>query len=220
MGEMASSLAHELNQPLTAISSYATGSINKLKNGGRVEEILPAMEIIGTQAQRAGKIIKNIREFVKKSEPHKIPAMLSEILEETVAFAEIEARRQGIEIRLDKPEILPQVSVDRVMIEQVILNLVRNGIEAMRDQAPQQLTLSAYCTADGFVEVCVADSGKGLSVDAAQQLYTPFFSTKPDGMGMGLNICRTIIEFHQGRLWHEPNPEGGTRFCFTLPLGV
>jgi len=220
MGEMASSLAHELNQPLTAIASYATGCVNKLKNGENAQEILPAMEIISAQAQRAGKIIKNIREFVKKSEPHKTPVPLAEILEETVGFAEIEARRQAVEIRLDLPEAPIEVNVDRVMIEQVILNLVRNGIEAMSGQTHQHLTLSARCTADGFAEVCVADNGNGLNEEVAHQLYTPFFSTKPDGMGMGLNICRTIIEFHQGRLWHEPNPEGGTRFYFTLPLGV
>ncbi len=220
MGEMASSLAHELNQPLTAIASYATGCLNKLQHSEPSASILPAMGIINAQAQRAGKIIKNMREFVKKSAPHKAPALLSDILEQAVGFAEIEAKRQGIAIRLELEDSLPEVSVDRVMIEQVILNLVRNGIEAMNDLPRQHLylTLSARRTEAGQVRVCVTDQGKGMSAEVVRQLYTPFFSTKPDGMGMGLNICRSIIEFHQGRLWHEPTPQGGTRFCFTLPL--
>ena len=222
MGEMASSLAHELNQPLTAIASYATGCLNKLRQGESGESVLPAMEIISTQAQRAGKIIRNMRDFVKKSAPHKAPAPLSDIMEQAVAFAEIEARRQAVEIRLEAEDELPQVNVDRVMIEQVILNLVRNGIEAMGEAPHRQplITLNGRRIGEDLVEVCVADQGKGMSEEVARQLYTPFFSTKPDGMGMGLNICRTIIEFHHGRLWHEPDPAGGTRFCFTLPLGV
>lgn len=220
MGEMASSLAHELNQPLTAIASYATGCLNKLQQGERAETILPAMEIINAQSQRAGKIIRNMREFVKKSAPNKAPVLLSDILEQAVAFAEIEAKRQAIDIRLDLEKNLPEVNVDRVMIEQVLLNLIRNSIEAMSDLARKDalLALSARRTADGLVQVCMADRGQGLSEEVARQLYTPFFSTKHDGMGMGLNICRSIIEFHQGRLWHEPIPQGGTRFCFTLPI--
>lgn len=218
MGEMASSLAHELNQPLTAIASYTTGCLNKLRNGDPAADIQPAMEAINTQAQRAGKIIKNIREFVKKSAPQKAPALLASVLEESVGFAEIEAKRHNVEIRLDLADDLPLVNVDRVMIEQVIFNLVRNGIEAIRDDQKGIVVLSAARNDQGSVGVCVADNGQGIEEHVVQQLYTPFFSTKSDGMGMGLNICRAIVEFHQGRLWHEANPGGGTRFCFTLPV--
>ncbi|MBS4095769.1 MAG: PAS domain S-box protein [Sulfuricella sp.] len=217
MGEMASSLAHELNQPLTAIASYAAGSLNRLRNGENAADILPALETINNQAQRAGKIIKNIREFVKKSAPQKAPVPLAEILEESAGFADIEAKRHAVEIRLALEENLPRVNVDRIMIEQVILNLVRNGIEAIREDQEGILLLGARRSESGFVEVAVTDNGDGLKEEVARQLYTPFFSTKPDGMGMGLNICRSIIEFHHGRLWHEANPPGGTRFCFTLP---
>lgn len=218
MGEMASSLAHELNQPLTAIASYATGALNRLRNEENAAAVLPAMEAINTQAQRAGKIIRNMREFVKKRDPQKTFVPLAELLEETAGFAGIEARRHALEIRLELEESLPPVNVDRIMIEQLILNLVRNGIEAMCGDQDGILRIGARRTGDGMVQVSVTDNGEGIMEETARQLFTPFFSTKPGGMGMGLNICRSIVEFHQGRLWHEPNPQGGTRFCFTLPL--
>ncbi len=218
MGEMASSLAHELNQPLTAIASYATGALNRLRNEENAAAVLPAMEAINTQAQRAGKIIRNMREFVKKRDPQKTLVPLAELLEETAGFAGIEARRHALEIRLELEESLPPVNVDRIMIEQLILNLVRNGIEAMCGDQDGILRIGAQRTEDGMVQITVTDNGEGLTEETARQLFTPFFSTKPSGMGMGLNICRSIVEFHQGRLWHEPNPHGGTRFCFTLPL--
>ncbi len=216
MGEMASSLAHELNQPLTAIASYASGTLNRLRNAENNADLIPAIEAIIIQAQRAGKIIKNTREFIKKSEPRKATAPLAAILEESVGFAEIEAKRHAVEIHLELEENLPLVNVDRIMIEQVLLNLMRNGIEAIHGEQDGHLTLSATRNGDGWVKVCVEDNGEGITEEILQQLYTPFFSTKPDGMGMGLNICRSIIEFHQGRLWREPSTLGGARFCFTL----
>lgn len=220
MGEMASSLAHELNQPLAAIANYCMGCVKRLKGGGtKPEEILAAMEKASFQAERAGKIIRRMREFVKKSEPNRGPAALADIVEETLGFADIEARKQAVEIRLDLPPDLPEVFVDRIMIEQVLLNLVKNGIEAMRDtpQPERQLTVSARLADNRMVEVTVADRGHGIGVTTAEELFAPFYTTKPEGMGMGLPICRSIIEFHQGRLWVEPNPGGGTIFSFTLP---
>ena len=223
MGEMASSLAHELNQPLSAIANYCMGSVNRLKSGDyRREDILAAMEKASAQAERAGKIIRRTREFVKKSEPVRAPVALVEIVEEAIGFAEIEARKAAVAIQVSIPPDLPPVFADRIMIEQVVLNLVKNGIEAMQQTPPEAraLNLAARLDGEGMVEVTVADRGCGMTDGQAERLYTPFFTTKAEGMGMGLNICRSIVEFHDGRLWVQPNPGGGSVFRFTLPVGT
>ena len=223
MGEMASSLAHELNQPLSAIANYCMGSVNRLKSGDyRREDILAAMEKASAQAERAGKIIRRTREFVKKSEPVRAPAALAEIVEEAIGFAEIEARKAAVAIQVSIPPDLPPVFADRIMIEQVVLNLVKNGIEAMQQTPPEAraLNLAARLDGEGMVEVAVADRGCGMTDGQVERLYTPFFTTKAEGMGMGLNICRSIVEFHDGRLWVQPNPGGGSVFRFTLPVGT
>ena len=223
MGEMASSLAHELNQPLSAIANYCMGSVNRLKSGDyRREDILAAMEKASAQAERAGKIIRRTREFVKKSEPVRAPAALVEIVEEAIGFAEIEARKAAVAIQVSIPPDLPPVFADRIMIEQVVLNLVKNGIESMQQTPPdaRALNLAARLDGEGMVEVAVADRGCGMTDDQVERLYTPFFTTKAEGMGMGLNICRSIVEFHDGRLWVQPNPGGGSVFRFTLPVGT
>ncbi|MEZ5615713.1 MAG: PAS domain S-box protein [Rhodocyclaceae bacterium] len=222
MGEMASSLAHELNQPLSAIANYCMGSVNRLKSGDyRREDILAAMEKASAQAERAGKIIRRTREFVKKSEPVRAPAALADIVEEAIGFVDIEARKAAVAIRVDIPADLPPVFADRIMIEQVVLNLLKNGIEAMQ-QAPagrREVNLSARPVAEGMVEVAVADRGCGMTGEQVERLFTPFYTTKAEGMGMGLSICRSIVEFHDGRLWVEPGPGGGSVFRFTLPSG-
>ena len=223
MGEMASSLAHELNQPLSAIANYCMGSVNRLKSGDyRREDILAAMEKASAQAERAGKIIRRTREFVKKSEPVRAPVALVEIVEEAIGFAEIEARKAAVAIQVSIPPDLPPVFADRIMIEQVVLNLVKNGIEAMQQTPPEAraLNLAARLDGEGMVEVTVADRGCGMTDGQVERLYTPFFTTKAEGMGMGLNICRSIVEFHDGRLWVQPNPGGGSVFRFTLPVGT
>ena len=223
MGEMASSLAHELNQPLSAIANYCMGSVNRLKSGDyRREDILAAMEKASAQAERAGKIIRRTREFVKKSEPVRAPAALVEIVEEAIGFAEIEARKAAVAIQVSIPPDLPPVFADRIMIEQVVLNLVKNGIESMQQTPPdaRALNLAARLDGEGMVEVTVADRGCGMTDGQVERLYTPFFTTKAEGMGMGLNICRSIVEFHDGRLWVQPNPGGGSVFRFTLPVGT
>lgn len=219
MGEMASSLAHELNQPLSAIANYCMGSVNRLRSGGcREEDLLAAMEKASAQAERAGKIIRRTREFVKKSAPVRAPVALAEIVEEAIGFADIEARKAVVTLRVDVPAELPPVFADRIMIEQVVLNLVKNGIEAMQHTPPGRRVLHiAARPAGGMVEVAVADRGCGLSEAQVERLFTPFFTTKPEGMGMGLNICRSIVEYHDGRLWVEPDPGGGSVFRFTLP---
>jgi signal transduction histidine kinase len=174
------------------------------------------------QATRASRIIARLRRFLRRAEPAMEFQPLVEIVEETASIAEIEARRAGVTLVVDAPPDLPEVSIDRIMIEQVVLNLVKNGIEAMQQTPPGEraLSLTARLDGEGMVEVAVADRGCGLTDEQIERLFTPFFTTKAEGMGMGLNICRSIVEYHDGRLWVQPNPGGGSVFRFTLPLGV
>lgn len=221
MGEMASSLAHELNQPLAAIANYSMGCVNRLQaNDYRPEELLTAMQKASAQAERAGKIIRRVRDFVKKSEPSRSAVQIADVIEEIIGFAEIEARKAGVRIGVSVPPDLPPAYADKIMIEQVLLNLVKNGIEAMRDTArsERELAISARANGKDFIEIKVTDRGHGVQVEQTEKLFTPFYTTKPDGMGMGLNICRSIIEFHNGRLWTVANPGGGSVFSFTLPV--
>ncbi|MFZ1899830.1 MAG: ATP-binding protein, partial [Azonexus sp.] len=223
MGEMASTLAHELNQPLAAIASYNTGCLNLLAKGGAdIQDIRQALEKLGVQAQRAGRIIRRVHDFVRKSEPKRAPCALAEVVEDCVGFVEAEARKLHVTLETRIPG-LPSVLADRLMLEQVLLNLIRNGMEAMAatPQAQRVLRVSAARN-DGEVVVSIADNGCGIAPEVREKLFTAFFTTKPEGMGVGLSICRSIIEFHRGRLWVENNslsPTGsGTIFHFTLPL--
>lgn len=220
MGEMASSLAHELNQPLSAIANYCAGCVKRMQAGNyQIEDLLAAMQKASEQAERAGKIIRRMRDMVKKGEPFRQPVGLPELIDEARAFADIEAQRNSTQLFVDVPENLPRIVVDRIMIEQVLLNLVKNGIEAMTGLPPEQrrLTISARSKDARTLEVVVTDRGHGLADEDLDRIFTPFFTTKPDGMGIGLPICRSIIEFHQGRLWVERRREGGTAFHFTVP---
>jgi PAS domain S-box-containing protein len=221
MGEMASSLAHELNQPLSAIANYCMGSVNRLSSGHfRPEEVVAAMEKASGQAERAGKIIRRMRDFVRKSEPKRDSVPLAEVVDEAIGIAEIEAHKAGVRIRVEVPPDLPPVYADKIMIEQVLLNLVKNGIEAMQQtEGSRELTVSARPDGARAVEVAVADRGHGFDPQHAERLFEPFHTTKQEGMGMGLNICRSILEFHDSRLWAQPNPGGGSVFRFTLPIG-
>jgi PAS domain S-box-containing protein len=221
MGEMASTLAHELNQPLAAIANYSMGCVTRLQSGDyRRDDLLAAMQKASGQAERAGKIIRRIRDFVRKSEPRRAPVALAEVMEDALGISEIETRKGGVRLVVAVAEDLPQVFADRIMVEQVILNLIRNGVEAMVDTPPslRVLEVKAHPVAGRMVQVSVADRGHGIGHDDLERLFKPFFTTKAEGMGMGLNICRSIIEFHSGRLWVEPNPAGGTIFHFTLPM--
>ncbi|CAO3420901.1 sensor histidine kinase [Azospirillum argentinense] len=220
MGEMASTLAHELNQPLSAIASYCTGCLNRLQAGSiRPDELATALEKLSGQARRAGQIIRRIHDFVRKSEPNVAPCCLSEMLEDCVALMEADARQQGVKLVLELGRGLPAVMADRILLQQVVMNLMRNGIEAMaatrRDRRRLSVTVQAM---DGAVLTRIQDRGCGISSENAEKLFSPFFTTKTEGMGMGLNICRSIIEHHQGRLWFEPALDGGTVFLFSLPV--
>jgi two-component system sensor histidine kinase DctS len=219
MGEMASTLAHELNQPLSAIASYATGCLNRLAAGdAEAEELEAPLNKLAVQAQRAGHIIRRIHDFVRKSEPLVAPCALNDVVEGVVVFLEAEARKRSIKVDLEMDTPSPQVDADRILIEQVILNLARNAMEAMGHTPRSRRRLDiAVRRLEGYAQVEVADSGSGIAEEVAASLFTPFFTTKEEGMGMGLNICRSIIEAHHGRLWFETNPEGGSVFRFTLP---
>ena len=221
MGEMASSLAHELNQPLSAIANYCAGCVKRMQAGNyKLDDLLVAMQKASSQAERAGKIIRRMRDMVKKDDPKREPIALPELIDEARAFADIEAQRTGTQLIVDLPPQLPRIDVDRIMIEQVLHNLIKNGIEAMSDVPVdrRQLTLQARPVDARTLQVTVADHGHGLAGVDMEKIFAPFYTTKPEGMGIGLAICRSIIEFHQGRLWVTPRREGGTEFHFTVPM--
>ncbi|MFN4328377.1 MAG: PAS domain S-box protein [Limnobacter sp.] len=220
LGELASSLAHEINQPLAAISNYNMGSVNRLKSGKVTpEELLPVLEKVNIQAQRAGDVIRRIREFVKQQEPKRSACHLGRIIDDAVGFSQLEASHRGarIEQRLLCPDL--QVMADSVLIEQVLMNLIKNGLESMShlpdDQKLVEITVDEH--SEQLIVVKVRDRGTGVPESIRTRLFESFFTTKPEGMGMGLNICRTIIEYHQGKLWVDPAPDQGSVFTFTLP---
>jgi two-component system sensor histidine kinase DctS len=224
MGEISSMLAHELNQPLAAISSYTAGALNVLARagdgavdgGGMLKR---ALEQANTQARRAGQIIRSVHEFVKKREPRRETVAVPQVIDGIRALVDLQARQSYVTLQVDVPPELPPVLADRVLLEQVLLNLTRNAIEAMQDidRERRVLRIEAAHDADaGQVSVSVVDNGHGIPPDVAERLFSPFFSTKAEGMGMGLSICRTAIEFHGGTLTHADNPGGGTVFTFTL----
>jgi PAS domain S-box-containing protein len=222
MGEMASSLAHELNQPLAAIANYTSGAAARLRNsqaGGdpiALEDLLEMLSKTARQAERAGQVIRRIRSFVKRSDPIRKPTSAATILADAIGLAEIDARERGLSIIQRIPEGLPDLNVDPILIEQVLLNLIKNGLEAMRESGARELIVEVSL-ADQQLVFSVIDQGHGVPEAIRNSLFDSFYTTKTDGMGMGLNICRSIIESHQGRLWFEDNPKGGCTFRFTLP---
>lgn len=178
------------------------------------------MEKLGVQARRAGHIIRRVHDFVRKSEPKLAPCNLVEIIEDSIGFIEADAKLHDVRIIRKIPEISVTLYADRVMLEQVLLNLMRNAIDAMSDDIPperRRMTIRLALTEEGHARIRVADRGTGIPPSVRERLFTPFFSTKQEGMGMGLNICRSIIEFHRGRLWVEDNLKGGTIFSISLP---
>jgi two-component system sensor kinase FixL len=220
MGEMASTLAHELNQPLSAISNYLRGARRILD--GKAQNALAlateALDKAGDQSLRAGQIISRLRNFVARGEAERKVESLSKLLEEASALALVGAKDQGVKVRFDLDTSNDLVFADKVQVQQVVLNLIRNAIEAMAETATRQLVISSTANAGRMVRVSVSDTGSGLSPDILPQLFQPFVTTKQHGMGVGLSISKTIIEAHGGRLWAEPNPGGGTVFHLTLKL--
>jgi two-component system sensor histidine kinase DctS len=226
MGELASMLAHELNQPLAAISSYTTGAMNLLDDTPPdkldPQLIKAALEKARTQAQRAGQIIRSVHTFVKKHEPSRERITVQQLIDSVMPLVELQAHRFFVGIHTRIAPKLPPLLADRVLLEQVLLNLTRNAIEAMQHTAPEKRILRIVAEPERDVSpptviISVIDHGHGIAPEVAQQLFSPFFSTKSEGMGMGLNVCRTAVEFHGGSLQHHDNPRGGTIFRFTLP---
>ena len=237
MGEMASSLAHELNQPLSAISNYCMGVVKRLQGAGDSDmsrEILPALEKASEQAIRAGTIIQRIRGFVKRSEPQREMTSITEIINDAVGLLEIEANRHRLSIVSSIAENLPEVPVDPVLILQVLVNLLKNALDSVREAYPSSSRWSAppvkiaadldTSTFPPMLRIQVSDTGGGIAESVIDRMFEPFFSTKAEGMGMGLNICRSIIESHHGRLWakNQMDPErtklAGCAFTILLPL--
>jgi PAS domain S-box-containing protein len=230
MGEMASSVAHELNQPLTAITNYCNGMMSRIK-GQQIDSdaLLAALDKTSKQAQRAGQIIQRIRSFVKRSEPNRTPAEVSTMVSEAVELAGIELRRRNVRLNHYVAARLPILRVDPILIEQVMVNLLKNAAESI-DLANRPLArrsvelrvLPKIIDGHNAVEFSVQDTGMGLAPEVMDRLYEAFFSTKPEGMGIGLNLCRTIVESHRGRMQAENIYNGpdvvGCRFSFWIPV--
>ena len=222
LGEMASTISHELNQPLAAIASYASGCLHILRTGQPREELVEPLEKLDAQARRAGAVIRRVHDFVRKREPAFAAIDLADVVASLAAFVAPDARKQKVEIVTALPDGPLAVRADRILMEQVLLNLMRNGMEAMAQVAPAARRLEVEAARhDGVdgdtVVVTVADRGGGIAPEVAEKLFSPFFSTKPEGMGMGLAICRSIVELHRGRLEFAPREGGGTVFSITLP---
>ena len=221
LGEVAATLAHELNQPLTAIASYNAGVLNSLQRQGAVDPVvLGALQRLGQQAAQAGRIVQRIREFLTRREPQREPCELGRVITDAVALLAKELARSRIELRLQMDPALPEVVADAVLVEQVLINLVRNAADALQTHPePRRIAVSSRL-AGGFVRVDVVDNGPGLQGLTAEALCAPFYSTKREGMGMGLAICRSIVEAHQGQLDAGEAMGGGARFSFSLPLAT
>jgi len=221
MGEIAAQMAHELNQPLAAIVSYAGGCIRRMRGGTeRPGEILEALDQISEQAVRASEILKRLRAFVRKGEPRRERIRINEVVQNAIHFAEVEAKDYGVAVRFE-PASVPEVRADPIQLEQVVLNLVRNGFEAIREaNGPNKELVIRTALDNGNVQVAVRDNGTGIAAEIAETLFEPFATTKANGLGMGLSISRSIVESHGGRLWATANPGSGTTFHFTLPIAT
>lgn len=233
VGEMASGLAHEINQPLAAIATYTQGCLHRLRNAQShnndpaqlAEQLTGTLEQIVVQAQRAANIVQHLRNFVTKGKPHREPTDLTKVVSLALSMMRNTLIKQEIELDIIQDEFLPIVEADPIQIEQVILNLLRNAAEAMLEVPADKRRLridinSQSTTAEtGFVYIAISDSGPGIARTHEDKISSPFFSTKAEGMGLGLAISRTIVEDHGGRLSHLPGEKGGAVFRFTLAVG-
>lgn len=217
MGTLATSIAHELNQPLTAIANYVETAEELLANPD--EETLAivreAMRECARESVRAGQIVRRLRDFISRGETERRIESLARVINEASALALVGAGERGVEVEMKLDPGDDRVLIDRIQVQQVVLNLVRNAIEAMTDGPVRRLRISSRKTPD-YVQVTIEDSGPGLPEEIAARLFQPFLSTKSEGMGLGLSICHTIVQGHGGRIWAEPSSLGGTAFHFTL----
>jgi C4-dicarboxylate-specific signal transduction histidine kinase len=221
MGEMVAELAHELNQPLSAISSYAQACqrLLQLDSADHLESLVAAMNQVAEQADRAAGIIRRLKRFVVKAKPAQTSLDINSLVRNVAELMQLDARLAKVDIRFELADPLPRIVSDRIQIEQVLVNLMRNAIEAMWESKSEshRLTVSTALRETGDILVSLHDTGVGMTPETRRQVFDRFYTTKPDGMGMGLPISQSIIEHHGGRLWVEPNPDRGVTFFFTLP---
>ena len=218
MGQLSSSIAHELNQPLTAVMNYAEAARQMLASMPEAPpKIGEFLQKAAAQAERAGQIMRRLRSFVEKGPAERSAESLNHIVEEASALAATGARLDGIEVIFELTDGMPPVEIDKIQVQQVVVNLVRNAIEVLRQVSKRRLVIRTRAAEAGQQQASIIDSGPGIAPEIAAQLFKPFVTTKKDGMGIGLSISHSIIEAHGGRLWAEPNPGGGTIFHFTVP---
>lgn len=220
MGEMASGVAHELNQPLTAIVSFAEACLRMERSGKHNPEVLhKTLQQIAEQGERAARIVRHLRQFVRKSELAYVELALNDVVRDVLRLLDYQIKHSDIQVRLELDDSLPPIRADRLQMEQVVLNLVHNAIDAAREAAGRQAELAIRTRrANDAVLFSVRDTGIGLPPEAQRRLFEPFYTTKPQGLGMGLSISRSIIEVHGGRLWAQNNADRGATFQFTLPI--
>lgn len=219
MGQVSASIAHELNQPLTAILNYANTGLD-IANEKKDPELQSVFGKVAEQASRAGNIIRRLRAFVEKREPNRTVEDIVRIVDEAIRLGQLNSLERQIKLRVSVEHGVPAVLVDRVQIQQVLINLMKNAVEAMEASPKRNLTITIVRELPAMVRVSIADTGPGISDEMAAKLFQPFVTTKSKGMGMGLNICRGIIESHGGRLWLDANPSGGAVFHFNIPVAT
>jgi two-component system sensor kinase FixL len=217
VGTLAAALAHELNQPLTAIANYVETARDLLKDDMPQDEVLrEALAEAATQSLRAGRVVRRLRDFIARSASTKSVYSLGALITEANALALVGGGLAEVDVRITLDANADRVLADRIQVQQVFLNLVRNALEALEETPKKTLDIQSRALSDDFVEIVISDSGKGLSPEATETLFEPFHSTKESALGLGLSICRTIIEGQGGRIWAEPSRLGGTAFHFTL----
>ncbi|OQW93310.1 MAG: hypothetical protein BWK79_11795 [Beggiatoa sp. IS2] len=219
IGETTANIAHELNQPLAAIVNYVGGCLRRLeKSHCNSKEVYSALEQARTQAEHAGKIIHGLRNLLKKRELQLSTVTINSLIHAILNLIEFQIHNDEVTVQLQLTEPLPVIRVDANQIEQVLLNLVRNALESMRHCPRRELTIATYFLSENQeIKIEITDSGEGFNEETAQKMFNPFFTTKAEGMGIGLSISRSIVKAHQGRLEAISHPTGGATFCFTLP---